>query len=107
MAAAGAAKLASTAATWVNESNTAHIEELTDVVQRTRVALSSESLELSTDVLKGSPQRVLCDEAHKFSADCIVVGSSSNRGNVGHFREQSVAVALVTTAPCSVEIVRE
>ena len=62
-------------------------------------------LEISTDILSGSPKRVIVEEAEKWDADLIVVGSHDYRS-----RERmllgSVSQAVAMHAECSVEIVR-
>jgi nucleotide-binding universal stress UspA family protein len=74
----------------------------------TAAAILSEAgcnLAVSTEILMGSPKRVIVEEAEKWRADLIVVGSHGYRtwermllGSVSHL------VAL--HAECSVEIVR-
>jgi nucleotide-binding universal stress UspA family protein len=62
-------------------------------------------LEISTDILSGSPKHVIVEEAEKWDADLIVVGSHDYRS-----RERmllgSVSQAVAMHAECSVEIVR-
>ena len=55
---------------------------------------------------KGDPQRVLLDEARKWAADSIFVGSRRFRSALERLRLGSVSTALVTNADCSVEVVR-
>ena len=68
--------------------------------------LSTIGLRTSVVFGKGDPQRVLVDEARKWKADSIFVGSRNFAGAFDRFRFGSVSTALVTTAPCSVEVVR-
>jgi nucleotide-binding universal stress UspA family protein len=68
--------------------------------------LSTIGLKTSVVFGKGDPQRVLVDEARKWKADSIFVGSRNFTGAFDRFRLGSVSTALVTTAPCSVEVVR-
>jgi nucleotide-binding universal stress UspA family protein len=65
----------------------------------------SRSLEITTEVLEGSPKELIIDEAERWGADLIVVGSHG-RGAVGRFFLGSVSLAMATHALCSVEIVR-
>ena len=55
---------------------------------------------------KGEPERVLVDEARKWGADSIFVGSRNFNSAFERLRLGSVSTALVTSAPCSVEVVR-
>jgi nucleotide-binding universal stress UspA family protein len=64
------------------------------------------ALNVSTVISEGDPQTVLIEEARKWAADCIFVGAlgfdtAHKRSGLG-----SVAMGLVTNAPCAVEIVR-
>jgi nucleotide-binding universal stress UspA family protein len=74
-------------------------------MSRLRTGEGSRSLEITTEVLKGSPKELIVDEATRWSADLIVVGSHG-RGAVGRFFLGSVSLAVATHIPCSVEIVR-
>lgn len=66
---------------------------------------SNGELKISTDVLTGTPKRVIVEEAERWGADLIVVGS---RGNKSWERMLlgSVSQAVSTHATCSVQIVR-
>ena len=71
-----------------------------------RVVLLSKGLSASVELREGDPRRVLVDEAVGWSADSVFVGSHGldrphDRSGLGR-----VAAALVTGAPCSVEVVR-
>ena len=68
--------------------------------------LSAIGLKTSVVFRKGDPQRVLVDEARTWEADSIFVGSRNLNSAFDRFRLGSVSTALVTTAPCSVEVVR-
>ncbi len=63
---------------------------------------------LKTSVLKekGDPKTVLVEEARKWNADSIFVGTRDLSGFFERMRLGSVSTAVVTNAPCSVEIVR-
>jgi nucleotide-binding universal stress UspA family protein len=61
---------------------------------------------LVTPVLReGWPKDVILDEAERWGADLIVVGSHG-KGAIRRFFLGSVSLAVATNAPCSVEIVR-
>ena len=64
------------------------------------------SLTVTTIAMEGSPKSVILDEAEKFGADLIVVGSHG-QGGVERFLLGSVAYAVSLHAKCSVEIVRK
>jgi nucleotide-binding universal stress UspA family protein len=62
-------------------------------------------LDITTEVVNGSPQRVLVEKAQKWEADLIVVGSHGygfwSRALLG-----SVSNSVIHHAPCSVLVVR-
>ena len=63
-------------------------------------------LQVSVAIEKGDPQRVLIEEARKWNADSIFVGSRKFDGTFERFWLGSVSTALVTKAHSSVEVVR-
>lgn len=74
-------------------------------VMKLREGKGCRDMRLTTDVLKGSPGRAIIEDAEKFGADLIVVGS---RG-VGAWERillGSVSQTVAQHAKCSVEIVR-
>ena len=79
-----------------------------DVIKRAISMLNTiddKTLKISTEIIQGSPRQVIVDEAEKWHADLIVMGSRGlgawNRLLLG-----SVSSAVVHHAKCSVEIVR-
>jgi nucleotide-binding universal stress UspA family protein len=60
---------------------------------------------IETMVVDGSPKEVIVEEAEKWDADLILIGSHGY-GNVKRFMLGSVSQAVATHAPCSVQIVR-
>ncbi|HXF13433.1 MAG TPA: universal stress protein [Terriglobales bacterium] len=62
------------------------------------------SLALSTSVLQGNPKTAIVEEAKRWSADLILVGSHGN--GAAKLVLGSVAQAVAANAPCSVEIAR-
>ena len=62
-------------------------------------------LSISTAVVEGSPKVVILEEAEKFGANLIVVGSHGH-GVVAGFLLGSVSQSVALHAKCSVEIVR-
>jgi nucleotide-binding universal stress UspA family protein len=69
------------------------------------VAKNSPSLQVSTQVLEGSPKKGIVEEAERWGADLIFLGSHGY-GPLERFLLGSVAQAVAVHAPCSVEIVR-
>lgn len=63
------------------------------------------SLHVSTRVLEGAPKEEILEEAERWGADLIMMGSHG-RGPVGRFLLGSVAQTVAHGAPCAVEIVR-
>lgn len=95
-----------TAAAMVSESNQEHVAKMREMMERAANWLRAAGLRISSELVQGSPQRILCDEAKKWDADCIFVGWRGFSSTLERFRTGSVSTALVTTAPCSVEVVR-
>jgi nucleotide-binding universal stress UspA family protein len=60
---------------------------------------------VTTQVLEGAPKHLIVDEADRFGADLIVLGTHGY-GPAGRFLLGSVAHSVVLHAPCSVEVVR-
>lgn len=73
---------------------------------RLRAGKESRQLSVTTEVLFGSPKRVILEEAEAFGADLIVVGSHGH-GALERFLIGSVSQAVALHAKCSVEIVRK
>jgi nucleotide-binding universal stress UspA family protein len=91
----------------------AHVETLEVDRQQApeRVRLAEQRLanvpdvSVTSRILEGDPAHVLVDEAQRWNADLIVVGSHG-RGPAGRLLLGSVSQKLAQHAPCSVEIVR-
>lgn len=62
--------------------------------------------EVTGDVLEGSPAAEIIQEAKRWHADMIVMGSHGRTG-FEHFFLGSVAERVVAHAPCSVSIVKQ
>lgn len=71
-----------------------------------KAGAESRNLRLTSTVLAGSPKRVIIEEAKRYKADLIVVGSHGYRA-WERFLLGSVSQAVAAHAPCSVEIVRK
>jgi nucleotide-binding universal stress UspA family protein len=63
-------------------------------------------LEITTEIISGSAREVILDEAEKWGADLIMLGSHGYSG-WQRFLLGSVSYAVATHAHCSVEIVRQ
>ena len=70
-----------------------------------RKSKACENLQIETMVVEGSPKQEIVEEAEKWGADLILVGSHGY-GGVKKFMLGSVSQAVAIHAPCSVEIVR-
>jgi nucleotide-binding universal stress UspA family protein len=79
-----------------------HAEEL---VSRAAKTLQGAGRTATTAVEWGFPKVVILDQARKWHADLIVVGSHGRKG-LEHFLMGSVSDAVARHADCSVEIVR-
>lgn len=71
-----------------------------------RIRAEAPQLAVTERVLLGSPQAALLEEAERFRADLILVGSHG-RGAAARLLLGSVSNAIALHAPCSVEIVRQ
>lgn len=68
--------------------------------------LKSRGLNISMSIQPGDPEHVLIDEARKWRADCIFVGTRNFKCGFERYQLGSVSAAVVTNARCSVEVVR-
>jgi len=76
-----------------------------DAVERIESGKTSR-LEITTKIISGSAREMILDEAERWDADLIVLGSHGYRG-WQRFLLGSVSHAVATHANCSVEIVRQ
>ncbi|HWQ32994.1 MAG TPA: universal stress protein [Blastocatellia bacterium] len=65
----------------------------------------SNEFDITTEIVEGSPKQAILDEAERWGAELIVVGSHGRRG-LQRFLLGSVSQAVALHAKCSVEIVR-
>lgn len=70
-----------------------------------KISESASQLIVTTEIFEGSPKQVIVEEAERWGADWIILGSHGY-GPVKRFLLGSVSHAVVLNAPCSVEIVR-
>jgi nucleotide-binding universal stress UspA family protein len=68
--------------------------------------ISAAGISSETVVREGDPRSAIVDEAAEWGADLIVVGSQGRTG-VARWLLGSVASAIVSHAPCSVEVIRK
>jgi nucleotide-binding universal stress UspA family protein len=81
---------------------TKHADQLTAGVAET---LRASGLAAETAVRDGDPRSVIVDEAKEWDADLIMVGSHGYTA-LKRWLLGSIAQAVVSHAPCSVEVVR-
>lgn len=86
-------------------SNLRNIEQAQEAVSSAARVLASAGLEAIGAVLSGSTRNVILEEAKKWRADLIVVGSHGRRG-LKRFLLGSVSEAVAMNAHCSVVVVR-
>lgn len=79
-----------------------------DAIAHARQILSATALNVSESisVLLGTPKSIILDEAARWGADVIVLGSHGHRG-VDRFLLGSVSEAVAMHARCSVEVIRK
>ncbi|NNE99503.1 MAG: universal stress protein [Pyrinomonadaceae bacterium] len=80
-------------------------QTLEDTRQTMYKLLSDIDLDIETRSIEGKPKEAILDEAKKWEADLIVLGSQG-RGFWGRMLLGSVSSAVVKYAPCSVLVVR-
>jgi nucleotide-binding universal stress UspA family protein len=86
---------------FIKSENDAAKRLVKDVSER----LGRRGLQTITTVVEGYPGASIVEEAEKWGADFVFVGSHGHTGFV-RFMLGSIAKAVVQNAPCSVEIVR-
>jgi nucleotide-binding universal stress UspA family protein len=87
-------------------SRVRHDEQAQEAVSRTEQVLASAGLKTTGAVLSGNAKEVILEEAQKWAADLIVVGSHGRRG-FKRFLLGSVSEAVAMNAHCSVVVVRD
>jgi nucleotide-binding universal stress UspA family protein len=92
----------------VEELNAASMKESHQAVASPVEMLSRSGLKVHTRVplLHDTPSKILLDEAEKWRADLIVVGSHGRSG-FDRFTMGSVSEAVALHVGCSVEVIRE
>jgi len=79
---------------------------MSEAVSSAERVLASAGLEATGAVFSGSPKQIILEEAQKWAADLIVVGSHGRRG-FKRFLLGSVSEAVAMNAHCSVVVVRD
>lgn len=103
-----------TADAWEIPSN--YYEQMMEVAQKQAAeavdkaaerlkSAAGEKPQITTAVISGHPKHAILEEAERWGADLIVVGSHGYRG-LTKFLLGSVSQAIASHAKCSVEIVR-
>ena len=82
-----------------------HAESVKDTAMIKLAGLLDRSIKLTGNILPGSPRSVILEEAERWQADLIVIGSHGY-GAWQRFLLGSVSQAVVSHAKCSVEVVR-
>lgn len=90
----------------VRDSDQSTIRLRESMLDWAKYHLKSRALNISMSIQSGGPERVLLGEARKWSADCIFVGTRNFKTGFERYQLGSVSTAVVTNAPCSVEVVR-
>jgi nucleotide-binding universal stress UspA family protein len=92
---------------WIEESAKNDQARAQKIVDEAVKELRAAQLNVSSDIVEGDPKRMLVEEAEKWGADCIFVGSTGFSSHFARFMLGSVSSAVVARAHCSVEVVRE
>jgi nucleotide-binding universal stress UspA family protein len=81
------------------------VKRAKELTQKASERLKRKGLKIESAVREGDARSVIVDEARKWSADLIVLGSHGYTG-IKRLLLGSVASSVVSHAPCSVEVVR-
>jgi nucleotide-binding universal stress UspA family protein len=91
----------------IEEENRAESAWVQETVESAVARLKDAGLTSSSFVTTGDPRRVLVEEAERWGADSIFVGSRGTGSRLGRFLLGSVSAAVAARAHCSVEVTRE
>ena len=89
----------------LDQAGREHAESVEHVVVRKLATSLDPSIKVTGNILPGSPRSIILEEAERWKADLIVVGSHGY-GAWHRFLLGSVSQAIVSHAKCSVEVVR-
>lgn len=90
----------------IEESNVEDLRWVKRTADESVEELRTSQLSVSSIIEYGDPKNVLIQDAEKWGADCIFVGSTGFSGPISRFLLGSVSSAVAARAHCSVEIVR-
>ena len=90
----------------IEESNEEDLQWVKRTADEAVEELRTSQLNVSSVIEYGDPKSELIQEAEKWGADCIFVGSTGFSGLISRFLLGSVSSAVAARAHCSVEIVR-
>lgn len=90
----------------IEESNEEDMEWVQRTADEALEVLRTTLLNVSSVIDHGDPKSVLIEQAEKWGADCIFVGSTGFSGVISRFLLGSVSSAVAARAHCSVEVVR-
>jgi len=90
---------------WTVDENKKAFEHASQMASTLAKRLSK-TMSASPFAKQGNPKRILVEEAERWRADCIFVGSSG-LSRVDRFLLGSVSAAVAARAHCSVEVVRD
>lgn len=90
----------------IEKENESELDWVRETVEGAVRRLSAAGLATTLTVATGDPRRVLVEEAERWGADCVFVGSHRFGNRVERFLLGSVAAAVAARAHCSVEVVR-
>jgi nucleotide-binding universal stress UspA family protein len=91
---------------WLEGDGEAKAEWERKLAEHAAELLRPSELIVSSAVLKGDPKSVLVEEAERWGADSIFVGSVGFSNRFERFLLGSVSAAVAARAHCSVEVVR-
>jgi len=80
-------------------------QNIVEAAMKSLKAKANKTISIDGQLIQGSPRSVIMDEADRWGADLIVVGSHGY-GRWERFLLGSVSQSVVSNAKCSVEVVR-
>jgi nucleotide-binding universal stress UspA family protein len=89
----------------LEEINKEELEWAEKVIDRAVRELTGTELEVTSSIIEGHPKDALVEEAERWGADCIFVGSTG-LGRLERYLLGSVSAAVAARAACSVEVIR-
>lgn len=90
----------------VEENLREQLKEAVSSAEKTiKEKLGDETAKISTEILTGSPKRIIVEEAEDFGADLVVVGSHGY-GFLDRALLGSISDYVIHHVPCSVLVVR-